>query len=354
MEKEPKEGRKMKLGEIARFLNGELIGDEEIEIKGIAPLNQAKEGEISFLANKKYKKYLSSTKASAVIVPLDIKDIPIPIIKTPNPYLAYARVAQLFYKWPYSFKGISEKALIAQGVCLGKDVTIYPQVYIDEGAEIGDEVVIFPGVYIGPKVVIGEKTIIYPNVSILAGCKIGKRVIIHSGAVIGSDGFGFAPDEEGRYTKIPQMGIVVIEDEVEIGANTTIDRAALGETRIKRGTKIDNLVQLGHNVEVGEDTILVSQVGIAGSTKIGNKVTLAGQVGVVGHITIGDRVKVGAKTGVPKSLPAGAMVGSGIPAMPYHTYLRVISILPKLPELLNKIKNLEKELERIKGLIERG
>ena len=171
----------MKLGEIARFLNGELIGDEEIEIKGIAPLNQAKEGEISFLANKKYKKYLSSTKASAVIVPLDIKDIPIPIIKTPNPYLAYARVAQLFYKWPYSFKGISEKALIAQGVCLGKDVTIYPQVYIDEGAEIGDEVVIFPGVYIGPKVVIGEKTIIYPNVSILAGCKIGKRVIIIAG-----------------------------------------------------------------------------------------------------------------------------------------------------------------------------
>ncbi len=338
----------MKLGEIATFLGGRLEGNQDIEITGLAPLDKAQKGDISFLANKKYKKYLTSTQASAVIVPPDIEGLKIAVIRVTNPYLAYARLAQLFYKWPYPFKGVSEKAFVAPSATIGKGVTIYPFAYIDEEAKIGDETIIFPGVYVGPRVKIGQKSIIYANVSILSGCVIGERVIIHSGAVIGSDGFGFATDDKGRHLKIPQMGTVVIEDEVEIGANTAIDRAALGETRIKRGTKVDNLVQIGHNVEVGENSILVAQVGIAGSTKIGNNVVLAGQVGVVGHIQIGNYVQVGAKTGVPKSLPEGARVASGVPAMPYQTYLRTVSLLPKLPELWQRIRNLEKELEDIK------
>lgn len=342
----------MKLSAIAKHIQGELVGDGEIEITGIAPIDRATSGQITFIANKKYKKYLKTTKASAAIVPPEIEKAPIALIKAPNPYLAYARVAQLFYKWPYHFKGISPQAVMGKGVKWGKDVTVYPLAYIDDEAQIGDETVIFPGVYIGPQVKVGRQTIIYPNAVVLAGCEIGNRVIIHSGVVIGSDGFGFAPDEQGRYTKIPQMGIVRIEDDVEIGANTTIDRAALGETVIKRGTKVDNLVQIGHNVQIGEDTVIVAQVGIAGSTHVGNKVTLAGQVGVVGHIEIGDGAKVGAKTGVSKSLPANAAVASGVPAMPYQTYLKTMAILPKLPELLARMRMLEKELTELKKIVE--
>jgi len=342
----------MRLSTLAKHIQGELVGSGEIEITGIAPIDRATPGQITFIANKKYKKYLKSTKASAAIVPLEIEEAPIALIRTSNPYLAYARIAQLFYKWPYNFKGISQQAVIGKDVKWGKDVTVYPLAYIDDEAQIGDETIIFPGVYIGPQVKIGRQTIIYPNVVVLAGCEVGDRVIIHSGVVIGSDGFGFAPDEQGRYIKIPQMGIVRVEDDVEIGANTTIDRAALGETVIKRGTKIDNLVQIGHNVQVGEDSIIVAQVGIAGSTRVGSKVTLAGQVGVVGHIEIGDGVKVGAKTGVNKSIPANTAMASGVPAMPYQTYLKTMAILPKLPELMAKMRALEKELVELKKIVE--
>ena len=230
-------------------------------------------------------------------------------------------------------------------------MTVYPLAYIDNEAQIGSGTIIFPGVYIGPRVKIGRKTIIYANVTILADCEIGNRVIIHSGAVIGSDGFGFASDRDGKHIKIPQLGTVQIEDDVEIGANTTIDRAALGKTLIKKGTKIDNLVQIAHNVQIGKDSLIIAQVGIAGSTKIGNKVTLAGQVGVVGHVHIGNQAKVGAKTGVAKSIPPATTVASGVPAMPYQTYLKTMAVLPKLPELLERIKLLEKELSTLKGLI---
>ncbi|MCD6320093.1 MAG: UDP-3-O-(3-hydroxymyristoyl)glucosamine N-acyltransferase [Candidatus Desulfofervidaceae bacterium] len=342
----------MKLSAIAKHIQGELAGDGEIEITGIAPIDRATSGQITFIANKKYKKYLKTTKASAAIVPPEVEESSIALIKAPNPYLAYARVAQLFYKWPYNFKGISPQAVIGKEVKLGENVTIYPLAYIDDKAQIGDETVIFPGVYIGPQVKVGRQTIIYPNAVVLAGCEIGDRVIIHSGVVIGSDGFGFAPDEQGRYMKIPQLGIVKIDDDVEIGANTTIDRAALGETVIKKGTKIDNLVQIGHNVQVGADSVIVAQVGIAGSTRVGNRVTLAGQVGVVGHIEIGDGVKVGAKTGVNKSIPANTAMASGVPAMPYQTYLKTMAILPKLPELLARMRMLEKELTGLKKIVE--
>ena len=341
----------MKLSKIAQLLQAELIGDRDIEITGLAPIEKAMPGEITFISNVKYKRYLHTTKASAAIVPLDIVSAPISLIKTENPYLAYAQVAKLFYKWPYEFKGISPKAFIGQDVQLGKGVSVYPLAYIDNEAQIGSDSIIFPGVYIGPRVKIGRKTIIYANAAILADCEIGNRVIIHSGAVIGSDGFGFVSNVDGKHIKIPQLGTVQIEDDVEIGANTTIDRAALGKTLIKKGTKIDNLVQIAHNVQIGEDSLIIAQVGIAGSTKIGNKVTLAGQVGVVGHVHIGNQAKVGAKTGVAKSVPSAAIVASGVPAMPYQTYLKTMAALPKLPELLKKIKLLEKELSTLKDLI---
>jgi len=351
MESKTERGKIMKLKEIADFLQAELIGDGDLEISGLAPIEEAKEGDITFVANPKYKKYLATTKASAAIVSLDVKKAPIALIRTKNPYLAYALIAQLFYKWPYGFKGISHQAFIAEDVHLGKDVTVYPFVCIESGVEIGDETIIFSGVYIGPDVKIGKKTIIYPNVVIMAACEIGNHVIIHSGAVIGSDGFGFAPDDKGRYVKIPQLGKVKIEDDVEIGANTTIDRAAIGETVIKRGTKIDNLVQIAHNVQIGQDSIIVAQVGIAGSTKVGNRVTLAGQVGIVGHIEIGNGVTIGAKSGVPRSVPPGVVVASGVPAMPYRTYLKTMSILPKLPEVAAKLRKIEKELDVLKNKV---
>lgn len=339
----------IKLKEIAQLVGGELIGDGEISVRGIAPLETAKDGQIAFLANPRYKALLKKTKASAVIVPSGIKHTNVAIICTPMPYLAYAKVAKLFYKWPYTFEGISEDAHIGKGVSLGEKVTIYPSAYIDDNAQIGDEVIIFPGVYIGPQVKIGAKTIVYPNVTILADCRIGRGVIIHSGAVIGSDGFGYSKDEQGHYVKIPQMGMVEIEDEVEIGANTTIDRAALGKTLVKRGTKIDNLVQIAHSVVIGEDSVVVAQVGIAGSTKVGDRVKLAGQVGVVGHIRIGNGASIGAKTGVAKSVPREAKMASGVPAMSYQTYLRTMAVLPKLPNLLSRLRQLEREVQRLKG-----
>ncbi|KPJ64360.1 MAG: hypothetical protein AMJ45_05960 [Syntrophobacter sp. DG_60] len=339
----------IKLKEIAQLVGGELIGDGEMLIRGIASIETAEDGQIAFLANPRYKALLKKTKASAVIVPSGIKQVKVAVICTPTPYLAYAKVAKLFYKWPYTFEGISENAHLGKGVSLGEKVTIYPNAYIDDNAQIGNEVIIFPGVYIGPRVKIGAKTIVYPNVTILADCKVGRGVIIHSGVVIGGDGFGYSKNEQGHYVKIPQMGIVEIEDEVEIGANTTIDRAAFGKTLVKRGTKIDNLVQIAHNVVIGEDSIVVAQVGIAGSTEVGDKVRLAGQVGVVGHIRIGNGASIGAKTGVAKSVPKEAKMASGVPAMPYQTYLRTMAILPKLSTLLSRLSQLEKEVERLKG-----
>jgi UDP-3-O-[3-hydroxymyristoyl] glucosamine N-acyltransferase len=342
----------MKLAEIADLIGAELIGDGEIEISGFGPIEATQPGEITFIASLKYKKYLNTTKASAVIVPLDIVSAPLPILKTKNPYLAYAQGARLFYRWPYYYKDISDKAFFGKGVRLGRGVVIYPLAYIDDEAEIGDETIIFPGVYVGPKVKIGQRAIVYPNVSILAGCVIGHQVVIHSGAVIGSDGFGFATDERGKHSKIAQLGIVRIEDDVEIGANTTVDRAAFGETLIKRGTKIDNLVQIAHNVQVGEDAIIVAQVGVAGSTQIGKGVTLAGQVGVAGHLKIGEHAIIGAKTGVAKSVKASTTMASGVPAMPYQNYLKTMTLLPKLADLFKQLKSLQKEISLLRKQIE--
>ena len=271
------------LQELADLVGGQVIGNAQLTISGISSLDEAQEGEITFVAQSKYIPRAQATKASAIIATQTIEGIDKPLIVTDNPYLAYAKIATSFYPSIRDPGCIAESTIVGEQTRIGKDVSIYPFVFIGKNVTIGDGVIIYPHTFIGDETCIDQDTIIYSNVSIRERCRIGKRVIIHAGTVIGSDGFGFAPDGN-HYHKIPQVGTVRIDDDVEIGANNTIDRGALGKTWIKRGVKTDNLVHIAHNVVVGEDTLLVAQVGISGSTTIGNHVTLAGQVGVVGHL----------------------------------------------------------------------
>jgi len=333
------------LRHIADSLNGTVEGDGSVVISGISSLTLAKEGEISFLADPGLQDQLQITRASAVLMKARTDLFAGPQVIVTDPYLAYARVAAMFAPGPPRIEGVSEKAVIDEGVILGKGVSIYPFVYVGREAVIDDGVVLFPGVYIGDEVHIGEGTVIYPNVSVLRNCVIGKNVIIHAGGVIGSDGFGYARDGDVS-VKIPQTGTVQIGDEVEIGANTSIDRASFEKTVIERGVKTDNLVQIGHNVVVGEHTIIVAQAGIAGSTRIGRNVIIGPQVGIIDHLEIGDRAIVVGGSGVAKSIPAGEVV-AGFPTMPHRLWLKTRAHIRRLPEYLDKLKELE---ERIKEL----
>ena len=264
-----------------------------------------------------------------------------------DPYLAYAVTANFFVSTPFVPQGVDERAVIGPSCNIHKEVTIGAGAVVGKGCKIGRHVHIHPGVVIGRDVEIGDETVIFPNVVIYDGCRVGKRVRIHAGAVIGADGFGYAQGPQGM-VKIPQVGRVVIEDDVEIGANTTIDRAAIGETRIGKGTKIDNLVMIAHNVSLGPHCVIVSQVGISGSTRVGQGVMMGGQVGVVGHIEIGDGARIGAKSGVPHSISPGETV-SGIPAMPHLKWLRMVNALKRLPELLRDVTNMKKRIERLES-----
>jgi UDP-3-O-[3-hydroxymyristoyl] glucosamine N-acyltransferase len=333
------------LEQIAALVDGQIVGDPTVVITGIASLEEAKEAELTFLAEIKNIHRLEKTKASAAIVPFALNSFSKPIIRTKNPYLAYAKIQTFFVKKPYSPRGIDPRAFIGKNVQMGKEVSIYPFVFIGDGCQIEDRVTLYPGVYLGESVRIGSESILFPNVVVLDGCQIGSRVTLHPGTVIGSDGFGFAQDGE-KFVKIPQIGIVQIDDEVEIGANCTIDRAAMGKTWIKRGVKTDNLVQIGHNVIVGEDSILVAQVGIAGSTEVGDRVILGGQVGVVGHIKIGDGAKVGAQSGVAQDVAPGKVL-SGSPAFPHRDWLRAQTVLQKLPEMKRTVDALEKKMRNL-------
>ena len=333
------------LQEIADLVEGDLTGDPDISVNGISPFDNAGPDDITFVTSPKYLKRIDETRAAAIIVSMATKEAEKALIRVANPYLAFAKVSTLFNARPRHVTGISGAACVGADFQYGEDISIDPGVVIENNVTAGDRVTLMAGVVLGDNVTIGDDTLIYPNVTILERCRIGCRVIIHAGTVIGSDGFGFAPDGD-RYFKIPQTGIVRIDDDVEIGAANTIDRATFGVTWIKRGVKTDNLVQIAHNVVVGEDTIMVAYAGIAGSTTIGSHVTLAGQVGVGGHITIGDNVTVGGKAGVAKSVPAGQVV-SGYPAMRHSLWLRSSMIIPRLPEMEKKIKMLEK---RIAGL----
>lgn len=337
------------LREIADLVGGEVIGDDRIRVTGINPLDKASPGEISFFIDKRYKEGLKKTRASAVLVP-EVSDIYHGHqVVVPNPALAYGRVARLFAPPEPRFQGISDRAVIHEKCRVGKNTSIYPLVYLGEETVIGDEVILYPGVFVGDRVKIGDRTLVYPNVTIMHDCLIGNEVIIHGGSVIGSDGFGFVRDGPTN-VKIPQTGFVQIDDQVEIGANNTIDRATLGRTWIQRGVKTDNLVQIAHNVVIGEDSILVAQVGISGSVEIGREVVIGGQVGIADHLKIGDRAMIGSQSGVAKSIPPGKLV-SGTPAMPHQLFLRTSGIITRLPQIHNRLRALEKKLDELeKGL----
>jgi len=337
---------RMTLKEIAEIIHGEVVGDAGTVITGVSGIKEAKSGDITFLANSKYSPLLQQTKASAVIASSEIQSCPRPLIHTDNPSLAFAKVVSLFFpsqaKHP---KGIHPTAILGKDVKLGKDVSIGAYAVIEDEVSIGDNTIIYTGCYIGHGTKIGSDTLIYPRVSIREAVTIGNRVVIHSGSVIGSDGFGFA-SVQGLRQRIPQIGTVVIEDDVEIGANVTIDRARFEKTIIGRGTKIDNLVQIAHNVIVGENSIIVAQAGISGSTVLGKNVVLAGQSGLVGHITLGDNVVVMAQSGVSKSVPADTMVW-GYPAKEHRQAKRVNACVQRLPHLYEIVEELKKKIQEL-------
>jgi len=325
----------MKISEIARLLNGKLENfTQDKEIKNLKSIETATEDDITFL---KTKKDLDKIKAGAIIVGSFIPELNIPQIVVDKPDIAFYKLIEIFYPDEKKEGFISDLAVVGKNVEIGKSSQIHEYVVIKDNVKIGNNCIIHPFCYIGENTQIGDNCILYPNVVIYKDTTIGNNVIIHANSVIAADGFGYY-QEDGKHKKIKHIGKVIIEDDVEIGANTTIDRAMLDETVIKKGTKIDNLVMIGHNCKVGQNTILVSQVGIAGSSKIGNNVILAGQVGVADHITIGDNVIVTAKSGVGSDLPPNGIYGSSINAIEWKKWKRVITILPKLPEILKKLE----------------
>jgi UDP-3-O-[3-hydroxymyristoyl] glucosamine N-acyltransferase len=335
----------MRLTELAEKVGGELAGRGDIDIRGAAGIGEARDGDITFVTDEKRLKDLNGCHASAVIVPRGVPKLPIPSIAVKNPRYAFAQMLRIFHDRPYAPGGISDRAVIGKDVVLGAGPTIHPCAVVSDGAKIGSRVTLYPGVFVGTGSCIGDDTVIYPNVSIREGVIIGNRVIIHSCTVIGSDGFGFVTDG-GRHHKIPQVGGVVIEDDVEIGANCSIDRAMLGVTRIKQGTKMDNMVHVAHNVTIGEHCLLAAQAGIAGSCTLGNYVVLGGQTGIADHTTIGDRVMVGGGSGVTRNMEAGQVV-AGFPAIPLREWLKAQAVFPKLPELKKLVAQLVRRIEEM-------
>lgn len=329
------------LAEIARLLDLPLKGGD-VEISGVNTLESAGPHELSFLANPKYADQLAATGAAAVIVrPEHAGDVRRALVSE-NPYRDFGRALALFAAPQGAWRGVSPLASIDPTASLAEDVTVYPFAFIGPRAVIGAGSVIFPGCYVGEDCRIGSGTTIYPNAVLMAGVEVGDRCIIHPGAVLGADGFGFARTETG-IEKIPQVGRVSLGDGVEVGANSAVDRAALDATRVGSGTKIDNLVQIGHNVRIGQNSLIVSQTGVSGSTRIGSNCTLAGQVGVAGHLHIGDNVTLGPQAGVAKDIPANRIMG-GSPAVDQGTYMRTLALMPRFPELFRRLSSLEKAL----------
>ncbi|MCX6835309.1 MAG: UDP-3-O-(3-hydroxymyristoyl)glucosamine N-acyltransferase [candidate division Zixibacteria bacterium] len=328
------------LAELAARVGGTVEGDSETIIRSVAPVETAGPDQISFIANDKYFKFIATTKAGALILAPAVSCEHVPVLRHGNPYYAFALVGDLLYPdEPLTNPGIAPTAVVHPDAHVHSSARIGPHCHVDRGATIGGNSQLMSSVYIGPDVSVGDECLLYPGVKIMRDCQIGQRVILHPGVVIGSDGFGFAEHAQGL-KKIKQVGWVEIADDVEIGANTTVDRGAIGPTRIGRGTKIDNLVQVAHNVEIGENCIIIAQVGISGSTKIGNGVVLAGQVGLVGHIEVGDGAQVGAQSGVSKSIPPGKKM-FGCPAREIMETKRIDAALRYLPELLKRVRKLE-------------
>ncbi len=337
----------MTLSELSALVGGEVVGDGTVILTGVAGIREASRGELTFLSNPKYEQYMASTKASAVVVGRahSASGVSMPLLVVDDAYAAFARAMEILVPCrEESFEGVDDRAVVDPSATLGERVSIGPNVVVMMNVRVGHGSVLHPGVYLGQGVSIGRDCVVHSNVTLKAGCWLGDRVIIHSGTVVGTDGFGFALGGTGcDHRKVPQLGTVVIEDDVEVGSNVCIDRATIGETRIGRGTKIDNLVQIGHNVVVGEGSIIVAQVGISGSTEIGSNVVLAGQAGVAGHLAIGDGAVVGAQSGVTGSIPAGAVV-SGYPARGHRVTKRLIACVQGLPTLFRRVRELERRM----------
>ena len=338
------------LKEIAKLIDGRVVGNGDILISGASGIREASEGDITFLSNPKYSSLMDKTLASAIVTSTDAQKTTKPVILTDNPSLAFVKIISIFTPKEVEHpKSIDSTALLGKNVTLGRDVAIGAYCVIGDNVVIGDNTIVYAGCYIGHHTKIGSNTLIYPHVSIRERINIGSRVIIHSGTVIGSDGFGFVTIK-GAHHKIPQVGTVEIGDDVEIGSNVTIDRARFGKTVIGSGTKIDNLVQIAHNVVIGENSIIVAQAGISGSTTIGKGVTLAGQAGLVGHITVGDGAIVAAQAGVTKSVPANTTV-SGYPAKQHEVAKRINACVQNLPKLYNIVNELKKKIEDLENKI---
>jgi UDP-3-O-[3-hydroxymyristoyl] glucosamine N-acyltransferase len=339
----------LKLQEIAERLDCRLEGDGSIDIRGVAGIEDAAPGDLTFFTNPKYAAELRATRASAVILGETAERAPCAMLRAKQPYLAFAHAVGLFDDSWRPAPGVHHLAWIGEGVMLASDVSVGPFAVIEQGARVAARTIIYPHVTIGRQTEIGEDCIVHARVSIRERTRIGNRVVLQDGAVVGSDGFGFARRADGTHEKIPQIGGIVIEDDVEIGANSTIDRPAVGETRIGAGTKIDNLVQIAHGVTVGRNVLLAAQVGVAGSVTIEDDVTLAGQVGVAGHITLGKGVIATAQSGIPNSVDAGAFI-SGYPAIPNRDWLRASAVFRKLPELKKRLAELERRLKELEDM----
>ncbi|MGN6605202.1 MAG: UDP-3-O-(3-hydroxymyristoyl)glucosamine N-acyltransferase [Ginsengibacter sp.] len=338
--------------QIAELINGTVEGDPDVAVSSFGKLEEATEGQLAFLANPKYEEFLYSTKASVIIIneSLEVEQkLKATLIRVPDAYSSFAVVLTAYSEIAKAhLTGIQEPSYISNSANLGENVFVGAFAYVGNGVKIGKNVKVYPQVFLGDNVTIGENSILYPGVKIHHDCEIGKNVSIHAGCVIGGDGFGYAPQKDGSFKKVPQIGNVIIEDNVEIGANTTIDRSTIGSTIIKEGAKLDNLIQVAHNVEVGMNTVIAAQSGISGSTKIGKNVMIGGQAGIVGHIQIADGTKINAQSGVGKSIKKPNTAVTGSPAYDYSQALRSQIISRNLPELEKRIKALEELVEQLK------
>jgi UDP-3-O-[3-hydroxymyristoyl] glucosamine N-acyltransferase len=337
--------RAVPLREIAGAVGGRLVGGDEVVIAGVSSLEEARPGDLAHVDGDRFTAAALASKASAFVVARPLCDVARPQLVVDNPRYAFVRIVERFFLAPRRSWGVAAEVVRGTDVEIGPDVSIGAFVTLGDRVRIGARVTLYPGVFVGDDVEIGEDSVLHPHVTVREGSVIGRRVIIHSGAVIGSDGFGYV-QHEGRHHKIPQLGHVVVEDDVELGANVTVDRATFGRTVVGRGTKVDNLVQIAHNVTIGADTILVAQMGIAGSTRIGSHVMVGGQAGIGDHLEIGDGVMVAARSGVMRDVPAGQIV-SGSPALPHGQSLRTHGLVLRLPELQRQLRELAEQVRAL-------
>jgi UDP-3-O-[3-hydroxymyristoyl] glucosamine N-acyltransferase len=343
---------KFTAGDIAKLIQGTVEGDALAVVSTIAKIEEGAKGALSFLANPKYTEYIYTTKASVVIVNADFlaeQTLSTTLIRVPDAYQAFAKLLAVYNQHQQASAAIEQPSFIATTATIGEGLYLGAFAYIGENAQLGKNVKIYPGSYVGNNVVIGDNTVLYPGVKVYAECKIGANVTLHSGVIVGGDGFGFAPNSENNYNKVPQIGNVIIEDHVEVGANTTIDRATLGSTIIRKGVKLDNLIQIAHNVEIGENTVIAAQTGVAGSTKIGKNCMIGGQVGIIGHLVIADGVKIAAQSGIGNNINKEGEIMQGSPAFAVGEYRRAYVGFRKLPDLMQRIAMLEKELKELKA-----